>query len=72
MVGSKIIDWVMGMMTKGELIRATATWKQDHFSAVMSGSVQLPCTDSKGDGEMGKEVTPPQASTLSIQGILPG
>ena len=31
MVRSKIIDWAIGMMTKGELTRATATWKQVHF-----------------------------------------
>ena len=28
MVGSKIIGQVMGMITKGELVRATTTWKQ--------------------------------------------
>ena len=27
MVRSKIIDWVMRMMTKGELVRAIATWR---------------------------------------------
>ena len=43
---------------KGGLVRATATWKQAHFSAVMSGSLQLPHTDLKGNGEVGKEVTP--------------
>ena len=41
-VGSKIIDRVMGMITKGELARATGTWKQAHFGAVMSESLQLP------------------------------
>ena len=46
-VRSKIIDWVMGMMTKGELARATVTWKQAYFGAVMSGLLQLPCTDLK-------------------------
>ena len=55
MVGSKIIDRTMGMMRKGELMRATVTWKQAHFSAVMSGLLQLPITDSKGSGE---EATP--------------
>ena len=42
MVESKIIDSMIGMIMKGELARATATWKQAHFSAVMSGSLQLP------------------------------
>ena len=50
MVGSKIIDRVMGMITKGELVRATATWKQAHFGAVMSGLLQLP---HEGAEEMG-------------------
>ena len=39
MAGSEIIDWVMGMMTKGELTRETVTWKQAHFGAVMSESL---------------------------------
>ena len=62
MVGSKIIDRAMGMMTKGELARATVTWRQTHFAAIMSGSLQLPCTTSKEDREVGKEVTPSQSS----------
>ena len=37
MVGSKIIDRAMGMIMKGELVRATTTWKQAHFGAVMFG-----------------------------------
>ena len=37
MVGFKIIDRVMGMITKGELARATMTWKQACFGVVMSG-----------------------------------
>ena len=57
MVGSKIIDQVMEMMTMGELMRATATWKQAHFSAVMSGSLQLPHATSKEDRGVGKEVS---------------
>ena len=49
MVGSKSIDRAIGMMTKGELMRATVTCKQAHFNVVMSGSLQLPHTDSKGN-----------------------
>ena len=45
-------------------MRATATWKQAHFSTVMSGSLQLPYTNSNKDGEAGKEVIPSQALTL--------
>ena len=47
MVGSKIIDRAMEMSTKGKLARETAIWKQTNFSAVMSGSLQLP---HKGTG----------------------
>ena len=62
MVRSKTIDQVMGMITKGELLRATATWKQAHFVVVMSGSLKLPCTNSKEDRQAGKEVTPSSSS----------
>ena len=62
MVGSKIIDWAMGMMTKGELVRANVTWKQAHFGGVMSESLQFPCTNSKKDTEAGKELTPSPSS----------
>ena len=66
MVRSKIIDRVMGKMAKGEVMRATATWKQAHFSVIIYGSLQLPHTDSKGYGEVGKEVTPSPGS-LTLQ-----
>ena len=42
MVGSKIIDRAMGMITKGELAKTTVTWRQAYFSVVISGS--LPTT----------------------------
>ena len=45
-VGSKIIDRALSLMTKGELLKATTMWRQAHFGAVMSGSLQLPCTSS--------------------------
>ena len=35
-VGSKIIDKALGCMIVGELAKATATWQQAHFGAVMS------------------------------------
>ena len=44
MVGSKIIDRAMSLMTKWELSKVTMTWRQAHFRAVMSGSLQLPHT----------------------------
>ena len=46
MVGSKITDRAMSLMTKGELTKATAMRRQAHFGAVMSGLLQLPCTSS--------------------------
>ena len=41
MVGSKIIDRALGLITKGKLEKATMIWRQAHFGAVMSGSLQL-------------------------------
>ena len=61
-VGPKIKDRAMGIMTKGELARETMAWKQAHFGVVMSGLLQLPYTDSKEEVEMGKEVTPSPSS----------
>ena len=50
MVRSKIIDRAMGMIMKGELVRATTTWKQAHFGAVMSTSLQLLHQGARGVG----------------------
>ena len=61
MVGSNIIDRVMGLLTKGELVRATTTWKQAHFSTVMSGSLQLPHEGAEGNKGAVKGVTPSAA-----------
>ena len=46
-VGSKIINRGLSCMTAGKLAKATATWKQAHFRAVMSGSLQLSCSSSE-------------------------
>ena len=46
-VGSKIIDKTLSCMTVRELAKATVTWKQAHFEAVMSGSLQLSHSSSK-------------------------
>ena len=45
-VCSKIIDRALSLMTKGELAKVTMTWRQAHFGAVMSGSLQLTHTSS--------------------------
>ena len=68
MVRLKIIYRAMGMMTKGKLTRATMTWMQLHFRAVMYGSLQLSCTGSRGNGERGRRPFPPQALTLQHPG----
>ena len=39
--GAKIIDRAMGMIRKGELAKATVTWRQGQFGVVMSGFLQL-------------------------------
>ena len=56
MVGSKIIDRAISMITKGELAKVTTIWRQAHFGVVMSGSLQLPDTSSNTT-EVEKEVT---------------
>ena len=45
-VGTKIIDKALSLMTEVELAKATMTWKQAHFGAVMLGSLQLSCSNS--------------------------
>ena len=50
MVGSKIIDRAIGMIKKGEIAKATVTWKQAQFGVVMVGSLQLPQNVQRGGG----------------------
>ena len=64
MVGSKIIDRAMGMITKGELARVTMTYKQAHFSVVMSGSLQQPHKGARVDREAVKGLPHPSLLTL--------
>ena len=45
-VGTKIINKALSFMTMGELAKATMTWRQAHFGAVMMGSLQLSCSGS--------------------------
>ena len=40
-VGSKVINKALSFMTIRELAKATMTWRQAHFGAVMLGSLQL-------------------------------
>ena len=68
MVGSKIIDWAMSIIMKGELVKATMTWKQAHFWTVMSGSLQLPHMGSNGTG-VEKDMAPssPRTDTMDVK-----
>ena len=43
-LGTKIIDNALSLMTMGELARATITWRQAKFGAVMLESLQLFCS----------------------------
>ena len=52
-VGSKVLDKVLSLMTMGELAKATMTLQQTHFRAVMSGLLQLSHGSSEKD-RMGK------------------
>ena len=45
-VGTKIIDKALSLMTTVELAKATTIWRQAHFGAVMLGSLQLSCGSS--------------------------
>ena len=47
MVGTKIIDKALILITVGELAKATITRRQAHFGAVMSGLLQLSCSSSE-------------------------
>ena len=47
------------------------TLKQAHFSVVMSRSLQLPCTDSRGNSKVGKGVTPfPGSAPTASRGFF--
>ena len=47
MVGSKVIDRALSCMMVGGLAKATVTWHQAHFGAVMSGLLQLSHSSSE-------------------------
>ena len=64
MMGSKIIGRAMGMIRKGELARATMTWKQANFSVVMLRSLQLPHKCARGTGMLEKGLSIPSLQTL--------
>ena len=67
MVGSKIIDKALSLMTVGELAEATTTWRQAHFGAVMLGSLQL-SHSSSGESEMreGANYSPQKSDSVEV------
>ena len=73
-VGSEIIDRALSLITKGELKKATMTWRQADFGAVMSGSLQLSHTSSSKTGVIpipiwGQEVShsSPESDPMEVQ-----
>ena len=67
MIGSKVIDRALSLMTKGELAKVTTTWRQVHFGAVMSGLVQLTCTSSDKT-KMGVGISHPSMKSDPMEG----
>ena len=63
-VGSKIIDKTLSCMTVGELAKATATWQQAHFGAVISGSLQLSHGSS---GKLAKQNLSGESDPVEVQ-----
>ena len=71
MVGSKIIDKTLSCMTVGELAKATATWQQAHFGAVMSGSLQLSRSNSEklAKQNLSGESDPVEVQKYQLDGV---
>ena len=65
MVGTKIINKALSLMTMGEFAKATMTWRQAHFGAVMLGSLYFSCS---GSGQC--EVTTGAASSIHQGGTV--
>ena len=66
MVGSKIIDKVLSLMTKGELAKVTTMWRLAHFGDVMSRSLQLSHTTLNKIG-VEEESSHPSQSSDSVE-----
>ena len=58
MVGTKIIDKALSLMTMGELAKATMTWRQAHFVAVMLG-VAATLLSGSDRARLGRELNVP-------------
>ena len=67
-VGTKIIDKALSLMTVGELTKATMTWRQAHFGAVMLGSLQLSHSSSdKSEMTKGATSSSQQGDPVEVQ-----
>ena len=68
MVGTNIINKSPSLMTMGELTKATTTWRQVHFGAVMLRSLQLSCSSSgKREVTAGAASSFQQGGTVEVQ-----
>ena len=68
MVGTKIINKALSLMTVGELAKATTTWRQAHFGAVMLGLLQLSHSSSdKSEMTKGATSSSQQGDTVEVQ-----
>ena len=64
LVGSKIIDWSMGVITKEELMKATTIWRQDHLGLSCLGHCSC-LTLAQGKLGWRRRISiPPQGLTL--------
>ena len=70
-VDSKIIDRAQGCMTAGELARATVTWQQAHFGAIMSGLLQLSHSSSEklAAENSSREKSPAEVQKHQLDGV---
>ena len=66
-VGAKIIDKALSLMTTGELAKATTTWRQAHFGAVMLGLLQLSHSSSdKSEIGEGAKCSPKRSDPVEV------
>ena len=67
-VGTKIIDKALSLMTAGELAKATMTCRQSHFGVFMLGLLQLSHSSSdKSKVTKGATSSSPQGDTVEGQ-----
>ena len=68
---AQIIDKALSCMTAGELTKATATWQQAHFGAVISGSLQLSCSSSEklAMQNLSRESDPVEVQKYQLDGV---